>query len=58
MLFNPDPSKPVQEVIFQKKKVTLLTKLNFKMHIETVLGKIDKGMSIIKKLKNTLPNHY
>ena len=43
----------------QKHLVTYLDeKLNFKMHIETVLCKVNKGISIIKKLKNTLPNHY
>ena len=30
-------------------------KLNFKMHIETVLCKVNKGISIIKKLRHTLP---
>ena len=29
-------------------------KSNFKMHIETVLCKINKGISIIKKLRHTL----
>ena len=30
-------------------------KLNFKLHIETVLCKVNKGISIIKKLGHTLP---
>ena len=30
-------------------------KLNFKMHIDTVSCKVNKGISIIKKLKHTLP---
>ena len=30
-------------------------KLNFKMHIETVLFKVNKGISIIKKLRHSLP---
>ena len=30
-------------------------KLNFKMHMETVLCKVNKGISIIKKLRRTLP---
>ena len=30
-------------------------RLNFKMHTETVLCKIKKGISIIKKLRHTLP---
>ena len=29
--------------------------LNFKMHIETVLCKVNKGISIMKKLRLTLP---
>ena len=30
-------------------------KLNFKMYIETVLCKVNKGIPIIKKLRYTLP---
>ena len=30
-------------------------KLNFKMHTETVLCKVNKGISTIKKLRHTLP---
>ena len=80
MLFNPDPTKPAQEVIFSRKKVDSAhpnilfndisverashqkhlgiyfdEKLNFKMHIETVLCKVNKGISIIKKQRHTLP---
>ena len=80
MLFNPDPIKPAQEVIFSRKKndsahpnvyfndipaerasyqkhlgIYLDEKLNLKMHIETVLCKVDKGISIIKKLRHMLP---
>ena len=86
MIFNPDPTKPAQEVIFSRKKgkgdsihpnifyngmsverashhkhlgIYFDKKLNFKMYIETVLCKINKGLSIIKKLRHTLPRkHY
>ena len=30
-------------------------KLNFKMHIETVLCNVNKGISIIEKLRHILP---
>ena len=74
MLFNLDPTKPAQEVIFSRKKRWLSSsniffddmsvenashhkhlriyhdkKLNFKMDIETVLCKVNKSISIIKK---------
>ena len=76
MLFNPDTTKPAQEVIFSRKKDDsahpniffndipvkrashqkhLDEKLNFKMHNETVLCKVNKRISIIKKLGHTLP---
>ena len=75
MLFNPDPSKPVQEVVFSRKKklqshptirlnniqvkrasyvkhlgILLDEKLIFKQHIDSVILKISKGISILKKL--------
>ena len=80
MLFNPDPTKPAQAVIFSRKKgdsahpniffndmsvdrashqnhlgIYLDEKLNFKVLIETVLCKVNKGLSMIKKLGHTLP---
>ena len=79
MLFNSDPTKPAQEVIFSRKKgdsahpniflnmsvkrashqkhfgIYLDEKLNFKLYKETVLCKGHKGISIIKKLRHTLP---
>ena len=80
MLFNPDRTKPAQEVIFSRKKgdtahlniffndmpveivshqkhlgIYLDEKLNFEMHIETVLCNANKGISIIEKLRHILP---
>ena len=73
MLFNPDPSKPAQEVVFSRKKklqshptislnniqverasyvkhlgILLDEKLNFKQHIDSVILKINKGISVLK----------
>ena len=79
MLFNPDPSKPAQEVIFSRKKVQihptitlnniqserttyqkhfgilLDEKLNFRQYIDTTILKVNKGFSVIKKLRHSLP---
>ena len=80
MLFNPDPNKPAQEVLFSRKKqvqihpaislniiqverapyqkylvLILDEKLNFKQHIVSAISKVNKGISIIKKLRNSLP---
>ena len=80
MLFNPDPTKPAQEVIFSKKKKTqthpiisvnniqvekvpyqkhlgilLDEKLNFKQHVDSAILKMNKGISVIKKLRHSLP---
>ena len=80
MLFNPDPKKPTQEVIFSRKKqsqshptislnnipverasyqkhlgIILDEKLNFKQHIDNAILKINKGISVIKKLRYSLP---
>ena len=80
MLFNPDPSKPAQEVIFSRKRkeeshpiislnnievertpyqkhlgLLLDEKLNFKQHVDNAVLKINKGISIIKKLRHSLP---
>ena len=77
MLFNPDPSKPAQEVVFSRKKklqshptislnniqverasyvkhlgILLDEKLN---RVNRVILKINKGMTIIKKLRYSLP---
>ena len=46
----------VEKVPHQKHLgIYLQEKLNFKMHIETVLCKVNKGISIIKELRHTLP---
>ena len=80
MLFNPDPSKPAQEVLFSRKKKTQIyptisfnnvqverashhehlgilldEKLNFNQRIDTTILKINKGTSVIKKLRHSLP---
>ena len=80
MSFNPDPKKPVQEVLFFRKNsnithpiiyfnnvqvqranqqkhlvIILDKKLNFVRHIDKVLPKASKGISVIKRLRNTLP---
>ena len=80
MLFNPDPSKPSQEVLFSRKKETQIhpaisfnniqverasqhkhlgilldEKLTFKQHSDTTILKINKGISVIKKLRHSLP---
>ena len=82
MLFNPDTSKPVKEVLFSRKKkvqihptislnniqvertsyqkhlgILLDEKLNFdeKQHIDSAILKINKGISMIKKLRYSLP---
>ena len=80
MLFNPDPRKPAQEVVFSRKKklqshpticlnniqverasclrnmgILLDEKLNFKQNIDSVILKINKGISILKKLRYSLP---
>ena len=73
MLFNPDPSKPAQEVLFTRKKqiqnhptislnniqvertshqkhlgIILDEKLNFKQHLDSIIPKVNKGISVIK----------
>ena len=85
MLFNPDPTKPAQKVIFSKKKkiqthpiisfnniqvekvayqkhlgILVDDKLNFKQHVNSAILKINKGLTIIKKLRHSLAlkNHY
>ena len=80
MLFNPDPSKPAQEVVFSRKKkeqsnpgislnniqvektsyhkhlrLILDEKLNFKQHVDRALLKMNKGISVKKKLRYSLP---
>ena len=80
MLFNPDPKKSAQEVIFSRKKqsqnhptislnnihveratyqkhlgIILDEKLNFKQHVDNAILKINKGISVIKKLCHSLP---
>ena len=77
MLFNPEPRKPAQEVVFSRKKklqshptislnniqverasyvkhlgiYILDEKFNFEQQIDRVILKINKGISIIKKLR-------
>ena len=47
---------PVERASHHKKLgIYLDKKLNFKMHIETVSCKVNKGISIIKKLSHALP---
>ena len=80
MLFNPDPKKPAQEVIFSRKRhfqnhptininnipverassqkhlgLILDEKLNFKQHVDNAILKVEKGISVIKKLRHSLP---
>ena len=80
MLFNPDRTKPAQEVIFSKKKKTqahpiislnniqvekvsyqkhlgilLDEKLNFKQYVDSAILKMNKGISVTKKLRHSLP---
>ena len=80
MLFNPDPSKPAEEVTFSKKKqiqsrptislnniqvkrasyqkhlgIILDEKLNFKQHVDNAISKINNVISVIKKLRHSLP---
>ena len=80
MLFNPDPSKPAQEVLFTRKKqiqnhptislnniqvermshqkhlgIILDEKLSFKQHLDSIIPKVNKGISVIKKLRHSLP---
>ena len=80
MLFNPDPSKPAQEVLLSRKKqvqihptitlnniqvergpyhkhlgLILDETLNFKQNIVSAISKVNKGISIIKTLRYSLP---
>ena len=80
MLFNPDPNKTAQEVLFSRKNkvqfhltlylnniqvertsyqkhlgILLHEKLNFKQHIDSVMPKINKSISVTKKLRHSLP---
>ena len=80
MVFNPDRSKPAQEVIFSRKKqvqvhlnisfnniqverapyqkhlgLILDEKLNLKQYIDSAISKVNKGISIIKKLRYRSP---
>ena len=80
MLFSPDSTKPVQEVLFAIKKkvqihpaitlnyiqverasyqkhlvILLDEKLNFKKHIDSAILKINKGISVIKTRRHSLP---
>ena len=80
MLFNADPKKPAQEVLFSRKNqiqnhptislnnihvertnfqkhlgLIFDEKLNFKQHVDSAISKVNKGISVIKKLRHTLP---
>ena len=80
MLFNPEPSKPTQEMLFSRKKKTqvhptirfnniqverasqhkhlgflLDEKFNSKQYIGTTIMKINKGISVIKNLRHSVP---
>ena len=80
MLFNPDPTKPAQEVIFSKKQkiqthpiinlnniqvkkvphqkhlgISLYEKLIFKQHVDSAILKMNNSISVIKKLRHSLP---
>ena len=80
MLFNPDPCKSAQDVVFSRKKKTqshpaislnniqvertsyqkhlgllLDEKLNFKQHVDSAILKMNIGISVIKKLRHSLP---
>ena len=77
MLFNPDPDKPAQEVVFSRNMklqshptvslnimqverasylkhlgIWIEKNLNFKQHIGSFILKINKGMSLTKKLQS------
>ena len=58
MLFNPDPKKTCpRSIIFKKKPIGVIVdeKLNFKEHIYSAISKVNKGISVIKKLRHRLP---
>ena len=80
MLFNPDPKKPAQEVLFSRKKQVQIhptislnnveveqvplqkhlgfildEKLNFNQYIDSAISKINTRISVIKKLRYSLP---
>ena len=82
MLFNPDPKKPAQEVLFSRKTrienhptrslnnipverttfqkhlgLIFDEKLNFKQHVDSAISKVNKGISVIRKLRHTLPRN-
>ena len=77
MLFNPDPDKPAQEVVFSRNMklqshptvslnimqverasylkhlgIWIEKNLNFKQHIGSFISKINKGVSLTKKLQS------
>ena len=67
MLFNPDPSKPAQEVVFSRKKklqshptISLnniqVERASYVKHFGILLDeKLNKGISVLKKLRYSLP---
>ena len=80
LLFNPDPSRPAQEMLFLTKKklrthptiklnniqvertsyqkhlgILFDEKMNFKQHVYNAIIKVNKGISVIKKLRYSLP---
>ena len=45
----------VEKSTYRKQLVLLDEKLNFKEHINSAISKVNKGISVIKKLRHTLP---
>ena len=45
----------VERSTYRKQLILLDEKLNFKEHINSAISKVNKGISVIKKLRNTLP---
>ena len=48
----------VEKSTYRKQLVLLDEKLNFKEHINSAISKVNKGISVIKKLRHTLPRKY
>ena len=45
----------VERSTYRKQLILLDEKLNFKEHINSAISKVNKGISVIKKLRHTLP---
>ena len=49
---------PVERTIFQKHLSLILhEKLNFKQHVDSAISKVNKGISVIRRLRHTLPRN-